>query len=123
MNHNPSIIANIIKGCDGHHGNPERSILKAGADGWGMVRLEPLSYGRYGCVWQDGRHIRHGFDRCGIRQTPVGIRSCPSMFMRMNRSDGDHPFIGIDKHNNMMNLCVNNIMEVLNGGKPITPVQ
>lgn len=49
----------------------------------------------------------------------------------------DHPFIGIDNmtllphigsasvdtRNNMMNLCVNNIMEVLNGGNPITPVQ
>ncbi|AKG73291.1 2-hydroxyacid dehydrogenase [Salinicoccus halodurans] len=49
----------------------------------------------------------------------------------------DHPFIGLDNmtllphigsasvatRNNMMNLCVNNIMEVLNGGTPITPVK
>lgn len=49
----------------------------------------------------------------------------------------DHPFVGLDNmtllphigsasvatRNNMMNLCVNNIMEVLNGGKAITPVQ
>ena len=36
------------------------------------------------------------------------------------------PHIGsasVDTRNNMMNLCVNNIMEVLNGGKPITPVR
>ncbi|GAA3728717.1 D-glycerate dehydrogenase [Salinicoccus jeotgali] len=36
------------------------------------------------------------------------------------------PHIGsasVDTRNNMMNLCVNNIMEVLNGGKPITPVK
>ncbi|MFC3420201.1 2-hydroxyacid dehydrogenase [Salinicoccus hispanicus] len=49
----------------------------------------------------------------------------------------DHPFVGmdnmtllphigsasVDTRNNMMNLCVNNVMEVLNGGKPITPVK
>lgn len=49
----------------------------------------------------------------------------------------DHPFVGLDNmtllphigsasvatRNNMMNLCVNNIMEVLNGGTPITPVK
>lgn len=49
----------------------------------------------------------------------------------------DHPFVGLNNmtllphigsasvatRNNMMNLCVNNIMEVLNGGTPITPVK
>ncbi|WP_411843576.1 2-hydroxyacid dehydrogenase [Salinicoccus sp. HZC-1] len=49
----------------------------------------------------------------------------------------DHPFVGLENmtllphigsasvatRNNMMNLCVNNIMEVLNGGAPITPVK
>ena len=49
----------------------------------------------------------------------------------------DHPFVGLNNmtllphigsasvatRNNMMNLCVNNIMEVLNGGQAITPVQ
>ncbi|HIW12585.1 MAG TPA: D-glycerate dehydrogenase [Candidatus Salinicoccus stercoripullorum] len=49
----------------------------------------------------------------------------------------DHQFVGVDNmtllphigsasvatRNNMMNLCVNNIMEVLNGGRPITPVR
>ncbi|MCG1010101.1 D-glycerate dehydrogenase [Salinicoccus sp. ID82-1] len=49
----------------------------------------------------------------------------------------DHPFVNmdnmtllphigsasVDTRNNMMNLCVNNIMEVLNGGNPITPVK
>lgn len=36
------------------------------------------------------------------------------------------PHIGsasVDTRNNMMNLCVNNIMEVMNGGEPITPVK